>query len=65
MTFILPSALDKASGKTLDAARQNHQITIPELSTQIGVTSRSIERNLQELQDEKLPRHIGPAKGGL
>ena len=77
MTFVLPvsaaprmqgSDLEKTSGKTsgkiLDAVRQNPQVTIPELSAQIGVTTRSIERNLQKLQDEKRLRRIGPAKGG-
>ncbi|MCR4331134.1 MAG: winged helix-turn-helix transcriptional regulator [Sulfuricaulis sp.] len=43
----------KTSGKILDAVRQNPQVTIPELSAQIGVTTRSIERNLRKLQDEK------------
>ena len=35
----------KTSGKILDAVRQNPQVTIPELSAQIGVTTRSIERS--------------------
>ena len=57
-------ASGKTSGKILEAIRQNPQVTIPELSAQIGVTSRSIERNLQKLQDEKRLLRIGPAKGG-
>jgi len=57
-------ASGKTSGKILDAVRQNPQVTIPELSAQIGVTTRSIERNLQKLQDEQRLRRIGPAKGG-
>jgi predicted HTH transcriptional regulator len=73
LTFVLPASvaprmqgsdLEKTSGKILDAVRQNPQVTIPELSAQIGVTTRSIERNLQKLQDEKRLRRIGPAKGG-
>ena len=77
MTFALPvagvppviesisgEASGKTSGKILEAIRQNPQVTIPELSAQIGVTSRSIERNLQKLQDEKRLLRIGPAKGG-
>ncbi len=51
-------------GELLVAVRQNPQVTIPELSAQIGVTARSIERNLQKLQDEKRLLRIGPAKGG-
>ena len=54
----------KTSGKILEAIRQKPQVTIPELSAQIGVTSCSIERNLHKLQDEKRLLRIGPAKGG-
>ena len=40
------------------------EITIPELSTRIGVTERSIERNIKALQEKGHLRRIGPAKGG-
>lgn len=56
--------LEKTSEKILDAVRLNPQVTISELSAQIGVTTRSIERNQQKLQDEKRLRRVGPAKGG-
>ena len=74
MTFVLPAdssgsdmtgkTSGKTSGKILASVRQNPQVTIPELSAQIGVTARSIERNLQKLQDEKRLQRIGPANGG-
>ena len=54
----------KTSGKILAAVRQNARITIPELASEIGITERSVERNIQKLQDEGLLRRIGAAKGG-
>jgi DeoR/GlpR family transcriptional regulator of sugar metabolism len=53
-----------ASGKILNAIRQNGEITIPELALLIGVTERSIERNIRQLQDDGRLRRVGPAKGG-
>ncbi|WP_449428676.1 winged helix-turn-helix transcriptional regulator [Rhodanobacter umsongensis] len=54
----------KVSGKILAAVRSNPDITIPELAKLAGVSSRTIERNLQKLQGEGLLRRVGPAKGG-
>ena len=54
----------KTSGKIIDAMRENSEITIPELAEHIGVTERSIERNIQRLQKEGAIRRVGPAKGG-
>ncbi|MCD4766236.1 MAG: HTH domain-containing protein [Methanosarcinales archaeon] len=42
----------------------NNQITIPELAGEIGMTERSIERNIQKLQQNGKLVSIGPAKGG-
>lgn len=39
-------------------------MTIPELAALIGVTERSIERNIKKLQEPGRLRRIGPAKGG-
>lgn len=39
-------------------------ITIPELAAEIGVTERSIERNIQKLQEDGRLRRVGPARGG-
>ena len=61
-------ALEKTSGKTsgkiLAAVQQNARITIPELFALIGISERSVERNLQKLQNDGHLRRIGPAKGG-
>jgi Fic family protein len=54
----------KTSGKILALIRENPLVTIPELAHSIGVTERSIERNLKKLQDENRLSRIGPAKGG-
>ncbi len=54
----------KTSVKILEAIKSNDQITIPELAEIIGVTTRSIERNIQNLQQEGELVRIGPDKGG-
>jgi ATP-dependent DNA helicase RecG len=61
---VLPTVSGKTSGKILEAILQNNTITIPELSILIGVTERSIERNIQKLQKEGELKRVGPAKGG-
>lgn len=57
-------ASGKTSGKILDLISENNAITIPELSSKIGVTERTIERNLKKLQEQKKLARIGGAKGG-
>jgi len=54
----------KTSGKIIDALNKNCFMTIPELAHMIGISTRSIERNLQKLQKDGRLRRIGPAKGG-
>ena len=54
----------KTSGKILALIRENQLVTIPELAVSIGVSERSIERNLKKLQAEKHLSRIGPANGG-
>ncbi|GJM36573.1 MAG: hypothetical protein DHS20C18_55740 [Saprospiraceae bacterium] len=39
----------KTSGKILALIKNDAKITIPELSEKIGVTERTIERNLQKI----------------
>jgi ATP-dependent DNA helicase RecG len=62
--IVLPTVSGKTSGKILEAILQNNTMTIPELSILIGITERSIERNLQKLQKKGILKRIGPAKGG-
>jgi len=54
----------KTSVKILELISSNNQITILELAGEIGVTERSIERNIQKLQQNGKLIRIGPAKGG-
>ncbi|HPE70042.1 MAG TPA: putative DNA binding domain-containing protein [Thermotogota bacterium] len=54
----------KTSGKILAALKLNGNLTIPELASMIGITERSIERNIRKLQEQNHLRRIGPAKGG-
>jgi ATP-dependent DNA helicase RecG len=54
----------KTSGKILAALKQDGSLTIPTLAAMIGVTERSIERNIKKLQTQNHLQRIGPAKGG-
>ena len=54
----------KTSGKIIELILQNASITIPEMASKIGITERSIERNIRKLQEEDKLKRIGPAKGG-
>ena len=54
----------ETSGKILAALKQDRNLTIPELASFIGVTERSIERNIKKLQEQGRLRRVGPAKGG-
>jgi ATP-dependent DNA helicase RecG len=54
----------KTSGKILAALEEDRKLTIPELASLIGVTERSIERNIKKLQEQGRLRRVGPAKGG-
>ena len=65
MTWLeLSETSGKTSGKILEAIRNHSDVTIPELSLLTGVTERSIERNIQNLQAHGRLLRIGPAKGG-
>ncbi|MCG2738640.1 MAG: winged helix-turn-helix transcriptional regulator [Syntrophaceae bacterium] len=55
---------EKTSGKILAALKLDGELTIPGLAGLIGVTERSIERNIRKLQEQGQLRRIGPAKGG-
>ncbi|MCF8038879.1 MAG: winged helix-turn-helix transcriptional regulator [Desulfohalobiaceae bacterium] len=50
--------------KILDILRQDEHLTIPDLARLIGVTERSIERNIRKLQDQGLLCRVGSAKAG-
>ncbi|GEM_PF-5447801 len=52
VTVIFPLVKEKTSGKIVEIILSNPDITIPELSAMVGITERSVERNLQKLQRE-------------
>ena len=57
-------SVGKASGKILGACREKPSITIPELAVLIGITERSVQRNIQNLQKDGFLRRIGGRKEG-
>lgn len=57
-------SVGKTSGKILDACRERSSITIPELAALIGITERSVQRNIQNLQKDGLLRRVGGRKEG-
>ncbi|SEL99312.1 ATP-binding protein [Parapedobacter koreensis] len=54
----------KTSGKIIAYIRENPEITIPNLARLLGITERSVERNISQLQRANKLTRIGPAKGG-
>ncbi|ABW66060.1 ATP-binding protein [Desulfosudis oleivorans] len=54
----------KVSGKILDACRENPSITIPEMAELIGITERSIQRNIQKLKTDGFLCRVGGRKEG-
>jgi ATP-dependent DNA helicase RecG len=55
---------EKTSEKMLAEIHKNNFVTIDELSQLVGVTTRSVERNLKILHDSGLLERVGPARGG-
>ena len=49
----------------LSSLKENPKITIDELSKVMGVTPRTIERNLKKLQVSEKLKRVGPDKGGI
>ncbi|MFI3158234.1 MAG: Fic family protein [Methylococcaceae bacterium] len=58
----------QVSGETplaiIRALQKNPELTIPMLATQLGLSSRTIERHLQKLQQQGALKRIGSTKGG-
>ena len=57
-------SVSKSSGMILDACRETASITITEMSEKIGITERSIQRNIQKLQADGFLRRVGGRKEG-
>jgi ATP-dependent DNA helicase RecG len=48
----------------LDICREKPSVTIPELALLIGITERSVQRNIQKLQKDGLLSRVGGRKEG-
>lgn len=57
-------SVGEASGKILEACRGKPSVTIPELAQLIGITERSVQRNIHNLQRDGLLRRVGGRKEG-
>jgi ATP-dependent DNA helicase RecG len=55
---------EKTSEKIISLIEDDAEITIERLAEYCGVTTRSIERNLNRLQEKNKIKRVGPAKGG-
>ena len=62
--MVITDTSKKTSEKILKLITTNKYITIIELSENIGVSSRSIERNIKKLQEENKLKRVGADKGG-
>ncbi|MBC8017662.1 MAG: winged helix-turn-helix transcriptional regulator [Verrucomicrobia bacterium] len=54
----------KSSVKILEAIQQNNSVTAVELSQQLGLTLRAVEKQLAKLKQQGILKRIGPDKGG-
>lgn len=57
-------SVGKTSVMILNACRENPAITIPEMADKIGITERSVQRNIQKLQADGFLQRIGGRKEG-
>lgn len=57
-------SVGKASVKILQLCREKPFVTIPELAELIGITERSVQRNIQKLQKDGWLRRVGGRKTG-
>ena len=59
-----PKTSEKTSEKIIKLIDENDQITIAELSVALGISTRSVERNIEKLKKQKVLARIGSDKGG-
>jgi ATP-dependent DNA helicase RecG len=57
-------SVGKAARMVLEMCREKPSITIPELAELIGITERSVQRNMQKLQQIGMLRRVGGRKDG-
>lgn len=57
-------SVGKTSGMILDACLERPAVTIPELALMTGVSERSVQRNIRNLQESGCLRRVGGRKEG-
>ena len=50
--------------KTLALLKENNTLSAKEIANKLKITERTIQRYIKKLQEKKLIKRIGPAKGG-
>ena len=55
---------EKSSEKIINELINNNDITISELYSKLGISTRAIEKQLDKLKQKGIVRRVGPAKGG-
>ena len=55
---------EKSSEKILELMKQNPHITASELASQIGISSRAVEKHISNLKEAGKLNRIGSAKSG-
>ena len=59
-----PKSAQKSAQKICELMRDRADITINELTSEIGISNRSIKNHIATLQKEGKIKRIGPDKGG-
>ena len=55
---------EKSSEKILNLMKENNKITIKELAEKIGISTRAIEKNIENLKSDNKLKRAGSDKGG-
>jgi ATP-dependent DNA helicase RecG len=54
----------KSRVKIIELMKSNPSVTKPELSEEIGITLKAIEKHISNLKKEGIVERVGPDKGG-
>ena len=55
---------EKSREKILRIITKNQNVTIAELSEEMGISIKAVEKHIKNLKNEKILRRVGPDKGG-
>ncbi len=59
-----PETREKTREKLLNAIMENPEITTRELASMLGITTKGVEWQLQQLKKKGIIKRVGPARGG-